>query len=137
MILRRAVGLLFAVLLPSITVLAQGPTTGRIAGQVKDPNDAVIAGAAVSVVSRDTGEGREAKTNEDGYYSVSFLRPGNYEVRVSAPGFSTNTKSTAVLLTETSTLDFSLKLPVLGDNFVEISPPATSADGPQLGRVVD
>ena len=87
MILRRAVGLLFAVLLPSITVLAQGPTTGRIAGQVKDPNDAVIAGAAVSVVSRDTGEGREAKTNEDGYYSVSFLRPGNYEVRVSAPGF--------------------------------------------------
>src|SRR5438477_379104 len=121
MILRRAVGLLLAVLLPSITVLAQGPTTGRIAGQVKDPNDAVIAGAAVSVVSRDTGEGREAKTNEDGYYSVSFLRPGNYEVRVSAPGFSTNTKSTAVLLTETSTLDFSLKLPVLGGNFQAIT----------------
>jgi len=29
----------------------------------------------VSVVSRDTGEGREAKTNEDGYYSChSYVR---------------------------------------------------------------
>jgi hypothetical protein len=123
-------------LLASICVLAQGPTTGRIAGTVRDQHDAVIAGATVSVVSRDTGDGREAKTNEDGYYSVSSLRPGYYDVRVSAPGFATDPKPILVHITETPTLDFSLE-PTLGDKFVEILPPITQADGPQLGRIVD
>src|SRR5215475_9810236 len=86
-------------LLASVGVCAQGPTTGRITGTVKDPNDAVIAGAVVSVVSCDTRYPQQAKTNEDGYYSVQFLRPGSYDVRVSAPGFATKTETVAVLIT--------------------------------------
>ncbi len=38
-------------LLPSLCVLAQTQTTGRIAGTVKDQNGAVIVGAEVTVVT--------------------------------------------------------------------------------------
>jgi len=77
-------------LLASLSVLAQGPTTGRIAGIVKDPNGAIVVGAEVTVTSRATGDQRVVVTNSEGNYIVPLLPPGTYQLRIKANGFASS-----------------------------------------------
>ena len=81
MVARKAFSLFlfFVVLVASVGVsaLAQGKTTGRITGTVKDLNGGLIVGASVKVVSSRTGEQREVATSEEGIYSILFLPSGS------------------------------------------------------------
>src|SRR5260370_22149693 len=96
-------------LLLSLSVLAQGPTTGRITGTVRDQNGAVIVGADVTVVRRATGDERKVKTDTTGNYIVALLPPGTYRIRVAADGFSTKIFDTGqVVITETTLVDADL-----------------------------
>ncbi len=65
----------------------QGETTSAILGQVTDSSNAVVAGANVTVVNRDTELKRSAKTDEAGRFNFPQLMPGTYTVRVEAQGF--------------------------------------------------
>src|SRR3954468_8399890 len=65
--------------------------TGRIAGVVRDPNRAVVAGAAVVARNERTGEERTATTDAEGLYQIPALKASNYTVKVSAPNFAANT----------------------------------------------
>ncbi len=80
--------LLLMILALSVTALAQS-NKGTVLGTVKDPNDALVANAKVTVVNSATGESREGTSGEDGTYTVSNLEPGKYRVSVEAPGFQT------------------------------------------------
>jgi outer membrane receptor protein involved in Fe transport len=62
--------------------------TGQIAGTVRDPTGAVIAGAKITLKSTNTGATRESTTNAEGIYAVPSLRSDTYEVTVEAPGFT-------------------------------------------------
>jgi hypothetical protein len=66
---------------------AQGETTTAIFGQVTDATNAAIPGAAVTVKNRETGLQRTGKSEEDGRFNFSQLRPGTYSVKVEAEGF--------------------------------------------------
>src|SRR2546425_10567640 len=93
MIARESASLLLpfaSLLLSSISALAQTPTTGRIAGTVKDQNGAVIVGAEVTVASKATADERTVLTDATGSYSVPLLPPGAYRVRVTSTGFATS-----------------------------------------------
>ena len=57
-------------------------------GFVRDPSGAVVVGATVSVRNAATNFSREATTNDDGYYQITNLPPGSYEITVEASGFS-------------------------------------------------
>ena len=106
--LRKAPSLLFLLaffLMPCIgaSTHAQGPTTGRIAGTIKDQNGAVIVGAEVTVVSKATGDEQKVITDREGSYSVPLLPPGTYQLRVAARGFNTKIFDTVqVAITETT-----------------------------------
>ena len=76
-----------AVLLPG-TVLAQS-VTGRISGSVRDSSRAIVPGAAVTVTNVATQIVRTAETDRDGFYVVTNLPPGEYEVAVELTGFKT------------------------------------------------
>jgi hypothetical protein len=78
--------LLFCVLACAAPLKAQN-NKGTILGTVKDPNDALVKDAKVTVVNVDTGDIREATTADDGAYSVPQLLPGKYRVTVSSAGF--------------------------------------------------
>ncbi len=60
-----------------------------IQGTVTDSSGAVIPGATVTVSSPTTGIEKKSVTSAAGEYSVTYLTPGNYDVTVSANGFST------------------------------------------------
>jgi hypothetical protein len=83
-------------LIVASTVLAIGltavPTTaqilyGSIVGAVKDSSGAVMPGAAVTIVNKETNLTRETTTNADGAYSLINLQPGPYDVKVTLSGF--------------------------------------------------
>ena len=61
--------------------------TAEIAGQVKDPSGASIAGAAVLATQSATQQKYNAVTNEAGLFLLPQLPLGEYTVTVTAPGF--------------------------------------------------
>ena len=67
--------------------LAQGETTSAIVGQVTDATNAAVAGANVTITSRETGLKRSVMTDEAGRFNFPQLKPGAYSVRVEAEGF--------------------------------------------------
>ncbi|HVF49249.1 MAG TPA: carboxypeptidase regulatory-like domain-containing protein [Pyrinomonadaceae bacterium] len=73
----------------SAGVLAQSTTDGAIGGVVKDPQGAVVANAAVTVLNEETNRESTATTDDEGRFRVVQLQPGNYTVTVTATGFTT------------------------------------------------
>src|SRR5688500_2734058 len=91
---------LLALCTPS--AFAQSQTTGRIAGNIKDPNGARIVGASVTVTSLATAEERKVTTDTEGNYAVLMLSPGTYSMSVTANGFKkAEIESVRVVITET------------------------------------
>jgi Carboxypeptidase regulatory-like domain/TonB dependent receptor len=117
---------------------AQSQTTGRIAGLVKDPSLAVVAGAAVTIDSELTGEERKTTTDTTGTYSIPLLLPGVYRISIAAPGFQNSVfVHVTVAVTETTEVDANLTVGPLSDSVtVSSTSPLVQQDGPQLGRVV-
>ncbi len=75
--------LMIAICLPA---LAQ-KDTGAIAGLVKDPSGAAIAGAKVTITDADRGTTLTSTTNEQGEYVAGPLKIGRYNVAVEKGGF--------------------------------------------------
>jgi len=71
--------------------------TGTLVGHVKDATGAIIPNADVTITNVGTQEARNVTTNEAGDYTVPLLKPGSYQVSVSAPGFKKETTSGIVL----------------------------------------
>ena len=63
--------------------------TGRIVGTVRDPQQATVAKAAVTVTATATGEARTVATNDRGDFVVTPVNPGRYDVTVVGAGFQT------------------------------------------------
>src|SRR5580765_5270956 len=58
-------------------------------GTVRDQNGAVVANAAITVRNAGTNVSREATSNDDGYYKIVNLPPGEYVVTVKATNYKT------------------------------------------------
>ena len=70
--------------------------TGQITGTVLDSSGAAIPKATVEIKNVATGATRTTTTTQDGDYTVSNLPPGDYEVSVSATGFTSSKQKVAV-----------------------------------------
>ncbi len=90
----------------SVTRLALGGTTGKIAGKVIDENTGdPLIGANILIVGTQLG----AATDLNGNYFVINIPPGTYEVRASYVGYQTVIeKEVHVYIDRTTPLDFKL-----------------------------
>src|SRR5438067_2009009 len=85
------------VLLASLTVLivvsaamAQAQSNAAdLQGTVRDPNGAVVPNASITARNTGTNIARDVTSNDDGYYKIVNLPPGNYEVTVKASNYKT------------------------------------------------
>lgn len=75
------------ILLPGASLSAQ-VLYGTLVGNVTDPSQGAVNGAAVTLSSQETGIQRDTKTDERGGYEFSNIQPGTYSVRITAPGFN-------------------------------------------------
>ena len=80
-----------AVLLCTASTFAQDLGSAVLSADVTDPSGATITGAELMVASKATGTGRTATTNAAGLFTINALSPGDYDVKVSAKGFSPTT----------------------------------------------
>jgi hypothetical protein len=106
----RIVAALMILLFSSMPGYSQ-VTGATLVGTVSDASGAVVAGAKVFVKNHSTGVTREAASDFSGFYTVPNLIPGDYEIRVSAQGFSTAIQSSVSLAVgQQQQLNFSLKV---------------------------
>jgi hypothetical protein len=93
------------------SVAAFGQTNyGTIRGSVSDAQHKVIAGATLSLVSRNTDARRTTVTNENGFYEFAGVLPTDYELEAAAKGFGTSARLVKVEVGQQLALDFSLKI---------------------------
>jgi hypothetical protein len=67
---------------------AQQSATANVSGVVKDSNGALVTGAQVTVTQKATGISREAVTNGAGFFVITNLAAGVYELKVQAKDFA-------------------------------------------------
>lgn len=101
-------GVMPLALLITVSALAQ-PAGAALSGMVTDPSGKPIAQAEVAFKNAATGQVTEARSDPSGRYEVSGLAPGDYDVSVAAPGFSTTTTRLTVAGTGPQTTDLRLR----------------------------
>src|SRR4051794_2055974 len=71
---------------PGRAVAQTAANSGEVVGTIVDSSGAALAGAVVTVRSRETNLERRATTDNAGRYAVPALPLGTYGVDVTAPG---------------------------------------------------
>ena len=100
-------GLLLTVLLVA-SALAQA-TNGRLEGSVKDASGALVPNATVTIVNQRTNQERTVTTNDEGFFAVAELAPGDYNVKIEAANFRvTNVSDVIVAVGTPATLNVEL-----------------------------
>jgi hypothetical protein len=77
------------------SAIAQTAGSGTIRGILTDATGAAISGATVIVRNADTVIQREVTSTESGVYVAPYLQSGQYEVKASAAGMATWSRSTS------------------------------------------
>ena len=103
-----AVGLLIAGLLMAC-FSAWGRPGGSISGTVLDPSGAVIPEVTVVIRNLETGLRQTTTTNSDGFFTLSALPSGHYQIEAHHPGFRPLIRSGLFLAADT-TLEVDLRL---------------------------
>jgi hypothetical protein len=102
-------GIATASLITSTLGFAQN-ITATLLGTVTDSTHAVIPSAKVTVTEVSTNQQSEISTSQLGSYEVPYLKPGTYNVSVSASGFKTLIEQGVELLVDSRLrLDFTLE----------------------------
>ncbi len=117
---------------------------GTVEGTVKDPSDAVVAGATVIILNPVTDYTRTAQTDERGHFVFRNLAPNPYHLVVTAPGFETFEEDVTVRSSVPLLLAIAVKIAGASEtvnvtghpDLVESNPTAhTNLDQKQLARL--
>lgn len=94
---KRGVALCVFILLFSMSIpIRAQEANSSLSGAIATATGAAVPNAKVAVKNLATGQSTEAQTDSAGHYSVPNLTPGDYELAVSAEGYSTNTVKVTV-----------------------------------------
>jgi hypothetical protein len=80
----------------AIQASAQTVASGDVTGTVTDASGAVVSGAEVALTSMAEGTTQNTTTNSTGLYRFSFLKPGDYKLRVASKGFKSSAENVTV-----------------------------------------
>ncbi len=125
-----------AALTPKIT----GAQTATVTGTITDPSGAGVTAGSVTARNVDTNAIRSTQSGDTGYYRITTLTPGNYEITFQKNGFRT-LKYSAVVLTvgQVLTLDVRMDVSAISQT-VEVSGQTVAAielDNAQISNLVD
>ena len=110
---------LLAVLMTAAFAAFGQTPTGTITGVVTDPSGSTIPNAKVTITEETTNVGRSITTDGSGRYSVPFVQPGTYDVKVEAIGFTPATQTGLhVEVATTNDADFKLTVGKVTDAVV-------------------
>jgi len=124
-------------LLNAVAVSAQ-ETTARISGQVTDQSGAVVAGADIELTSLKTGEKFRAKADDSGYYSITFIPPGIYDMSVKMQGFKEfSNKAIELLVNDRKTINVELEAGAVSEVVSVTAEAPVVQSSPTVGDVIE
>lgn len=126
-------GVLILFVFAFIPVYAQ-TSSGIISGTVESQSGAGIANATVTVKNVATGQSSTAKANSTGFFSVSNLPAGAYDVTASADGFTGDTMHVTLAAGATQHASFSL-IPALSLSSLGFTPQQTQGSAQEQARL--
>jgi hypothetical protein len=96
-----------------LTILAAAAATAQtssLAGRVSDASGAVVPGAVVTVKAESTGIAQRVESNQEGYYTLTSLQPGRYDVTIAKEGFvAVHQASLELIVQQVARLDVVLR----------------------------
>src|SRR2546421_11069207 len=104
-----------AISVASVRVAAQALNAGTVTGVVTDPNNAVVPNATVTIANSITGYTRTVNTDADGAFRFNDVPPNNYQLKASAPGFTSEQQA----LTVRTSVPIAVKIPLAVSNASE------------------
>src|SRR2546423_831720 len=129
------------VLIVVSAVMAQTQSNaGDLQGTVRDPNGAAVPNASITARNTGTNIVREATSNDDGYYKIVNLPPGDYEVTAKASSYKTAIiPSVKVTIGQTINQDIPLELGELSATVTvtSVSPTLVETTSTTIASVVD
>ncbi|MDT7605315.1 MAG: hypothetical protein QOF61_3312 [Acidobacteriota bacterium] len=120
--IHRLIVAVVAVMIFSLSAQAQGlGSAGSISGVITDPNGAVVPGATVTISNPVTGYKRTATSDTDGTYRFNDVPPNNYQLSVTATGFTPAQQSLVVRTSVPISLNIPLAVGGVGDETVTVT----------------
>jgi len=112
--------------------------TGTILGNIRDGSGAAVTSGEVTITNRGTNQSVRTGPNELGYFEAPYLRPGAYQVRVSASGFKTSVRENVELQVDSRMrLDFDLEVGDVSTTVaVSAEAPVIESNTASLGQVI-
>ena len=113
--------------------------TGSVSGIVTDSTGAVLAGAAITVTDVAQNTKHRTVTNDTGFYLISGMAPGLYQLSVEKAGFRTYVLDSMPLTTQQkASVDISLQVGSVVEN-VEVKAEAqmVDPDSSTIGAVIE
>ncbi|HKP73636.1 MAG TPA: carboxypeptidase-like regulatory domain-containing protein, partial [Pyrinomonadaceae bacterium] len=95
--LRFALVCVFALTLAAVAFGQAQSNASDLQGYVRDPQGGLVPNATVTARNKATSLTRTGQTNDEGYYQITNLPPGDYEVTVEATNFSRASVPSVVL----------------------------------------
>src|SRR5215469_4751080 len=94
----------------AVQAMGQSIVTGDAVGTVTDPSGAVVSGATINLVSKDTGAAQTVTSGANGFYRFPLLKPGQYEMTVKQTGFKSVSQTILVSVGQITTTNVKLEL---------------------------
>ena len=115
---------------------AQIANNTSLVGTTLDSSGAALAGVKVDAVEENTKVSYSATTNASGYYAITFIKPGTYDITVQQTGFKTETKTGIPVPNDQAVrTDFALSVGSTTDTVsISASTPPLSTDDATLGE---
>ncbi len=129
---------LFLCLTVSLGIVWGQGSVGTLNGTVLDTTGAVIPGATVTVTNIATGVENRTTTTSAGAYTLPYLPPGTYTLRVTSPGFRTATRENVILrVGQVMTVNVPLELGAVTEEVtVSAAPPLLESGTAEIGRYI-
>ena len=135
--MKKALVYCLVLLLSPAFLWAQISNNTSLVGTVLDSTGSAVSGAKVTAVEQSTKLQYSATTNESGYYAITFIQGGAYDITVEQPGFGkVTTTGVPVTVNMSVRTDFNLKIGATTDTVTVLSAstPPLSTDDASLGE---
>ena len=132
--------IMLSLMLAGVSAIFGQVSVGRISGTVTDSAGAVVPNATVTVTNPATNLSRTATTNDEGFYNVTNLPVGSYNVLVEAPNFKKSISPGNALSADSRlTVDFKIETGQISET-VEVTPTSgetVNVTSGEVGKVID
>lgn len=121
------------------TALFSQEFRATLSGRVTDPSGAAIGGVNVTAIATATNLSSNATTNEEGYYQILFLTPGDYTVSAEKSGFQKSLqRNLALQIAEKASLDIRMNVGDVAQTLtVEANAGVVEAESAERGLTID